>query len=159
MTKMASEGQQKYIGDLLRIRAGGPKTCGDLHYSYGRHVVPYLAPDDWTVETWIDTLTFDHAKAILGFLVALPEPEHDRAGPDGDGEITPPQRSKCWALLKNLDYPTWNVWKLRQEDRDIPHVGEEHWEVKVWDWLTSLTRSQANDVIEHLEGVQKLLQR
>lgn len=47
-TPVASQGQQKYIADLLRDRCGNPKTCGDLDLAHGRPL------DDWTVDAWID---------------------------------------------------------------------------------------------------------
>lgn len=156
MTKMASEGQQNYIATLVRTRAGNPKTCGALHYTHGRHMVPYLALDDWTIESWIDTLTFDQAKEVLGYLVSLPEPEQPPKA-STDGQITSAQRSKCWAILKALNCNTYRAWLLRKDDPDIPHLRWDDTNTSVWDWLSGLTVTEASETIEHLEAVQKIV--
>ncbi len=154
MTKMASEGQQNYIATLVRVRAGDPKTCGALHYTHGRHMVPYLALDDWTIEAWIDTLTFDQAKEVLGYLVSLPEPPTKDEVP-----ITSAQRSKCWAILKALGCNTYRAWLLRKDDPDIPNLRWEDANTSVWDWLSGLSMAEAHETIEHLEAVQKIVAR
>ncbi len=154
MTKMASEGQQNYIATLVRTRAGNPKTCGALHYTHGRHMVPYLALDDWTIEAWIDTLTFDQAKEVLGYLVSLPEPPSKDEVP-----ITSAQRSKCWAILKALGCNTYRAWLLRKDDPDIPHLRWDDANTSVWDWLSGLSMAEAHETIEHLEAVQKIVGR
>ena len=150
--RMASEGQQTYIAPLVRTRAGNPPTCGHLHYTHGRHVVPYLALDDWTIEAWIDTLTFDQAKEVLGYLVTLPEPPSKDEVP-----ITASQRSKCWAILKALGCNTYRAWLLRKDDPDIPNLRWEDANTSVWDWLSGLSIAEAHEVIEHLEAVQKIV--
>lgn len=152
MTKMASDGQKGYIATLLKQRAGNPTVCGDIDKV--RLPIPHIDfRDDMPVETWIDQMTFEEAKACLTYLVTLPEPP-----PADETPITDQQRSKIWAVLKALGYSTWNCWKLREDDRDIPYLGPADWEMKIWDWISSLSKAQANEVIEHLEETQKIAQ-
>lgn len=151
MTKMASDGQKGYIATLLKQRAGNPTVCGDIDKV--RLPIPHIDfRDDMPVETWIDQMTFEEAKACLTYLVTLPEPPPSEAE-----KITQPQRSKIWAVLKALGYSTYNVWRLRKDDRDIPHLNHPDWETSVWDWMGELSVSEAHDVIEHLEATQKIV--
>ena len=151
MTKMASEGQQTYIATLIRTRIGSTDTCGQIDAV--RHPIPHIDfRPDTPIVVWINQLTFEEAKETLRYLVTLPEP-----APADETPITDQQRSKIWAVLKSLDYSTWNCWKLREDDRDIPHLGNADWEMKVWDWASSLSKAQAIEVIEHLEATQKIV--
>lgn len=151
MTKMASEGQQTYIATLIRTRIGSTDTCGQIDAV--RFPIPHIDfRPDTPVVVWINQLTFEEAKEALRYLVTLPEP-----APADETPITDQQRSKIWAVLKSLEYSTWNCWKLREDDRDIPHLGSADWEMKVWDWASSLSKAQAIEVIEHLEATQKIV--
>jgi len=150
-TKMASEGQKKFIGDILRIRMGNPQVCGDIDKV--AHPVPHIDfRDDMPVVTWIGQMTFEEAKSCLKYLVTLPEPPAM-----ADEEITHQQKSKIWAILKALSYSTYNVWTLRKDDRDIPHLHHEDWQTSVWDWMSELTKQQGVEIIDHLEATQALI--
>lgn len=156
MTKMASEGQQTYIGDLIRDRLGNPATMGEITFP-DRPVCMSAVPDDLAVNQWIAILTFAMAKEALTWLVTLPEPERPKTV--AGGEITTQQRSKCWAILKALGCNTYRAWLLRKDDPDIPHLRWEDANTSVWDWLSGLSMAEAHEVIEHLEAVQKIVGR
>lgn len=148
--KFASQGQKDYIASLMRDRVQNPTVCGDVDRTL--YPIPHLDwRDQMPVGDWIGQLTFIEAKDVLTYLVALPAPPSADEVP-----VTDQQRSKIWAVLKALSYSTWNCWKLREDDRDIPYLGPADWEMKVWDWISSLSKAQANEVVEHLEETQKI---
>lgn len=66
-------------------------------------------------------------------------------------DITDAQRSAIWAGLKAAGYSTHNVALMRRADSDIPHsIVDSPWLTKVWDWISSLSKEEASEVIEYL---------
>ncbi len=151
--KLASEGQQNYIAALFRTRAGNPQTMEEIAGA-DKPEGMVCAPGSLSVAAWIEVLTFAMATEALRWLVKLPEPP-----PVEEREITPGQRSKCWAILKNLGCNTYKAWLLKKDDPDIPNLRWDDANTTVWDWLSGLSMTEASEVIEHLEAVQQIVRR
>lgn len=155
--RLASEGQQTYIGDLIRDRLGQPATMGEITLPDKPECMAAV-PDDMKVDQWIAILTFAMAREALQWLVTLPAPEKPAVqGAGEEGTITPQQRSKCWAILKTLGNNTYRAWLLKKDDPDIPHLRWADTDTSVWDWLSELSFEEAHEVIQHLEAVQNII--